>query len=68
MQQGAFQSLSHEHSFNEQNGGTLMTDVLDFRSPLGPLGWIADFLILKPYMNRFLKKRGDLLKQYLESC
>lgn len=67
MTKGAFASLVHEHRFEPQEGGTLMIDILDFRSPLGPFGALFDRLFLAGYMRRFLIKRGLALKAEAES-
>jgi len=65
---GAFQSLCHEHRFVEINGGaaTLMRDRLEWTSPLGLLGKLADALFLKRYMLRFLATRNRNLKAIIE--
>jgi ligand-binding SRPBCC domain-containing protein len=39
---GLFATWRHEHLFEEREGGTLMTDVVDYRSPLGPIGSAVD--------------------------
>lgn len=68
MTQGAFQSLTHRHEFAlDREGGTRMTDVLEFTSPLGLLGRLADRLFLERYMRRFLEGRNRGLKRIAES-
>jgi ligand-binding SRPBCC domain-containing protein len=66
---GAFQSLRHEHWFTEINNGagTLMRDRLEWISPLGVLGKLADALFLKRYMLRFLVTRNRNLKAIAEA-
>jgi ligand-binding SRPBCC domain-containing protein len=66
MQKGAFKRLRHTHEFQETPGGTLMIDTLDFASPFGALGAIADRLFLRRYMQRFLKRRSQALKRMAE--
>lgn len=66
MQQGAFKAMRHEHHFEPASGGTLMRDVFIFTSPLGVLGQLADALVLKNYLRRFLVQRGAVLKQTAE--
>lgn len=63
---GAFQSLHHTHRFTEIDGGTLMRDRLEWTSPLGLLGKLADLLFLKRYMQRFLVIRNRNLKAIAE--
>ncbi len=64
---GAFQSLRHEHRFTSIPTGTLMRDRLEWTSPLGPLGKLADALLLKRYMLRFLAIRNRNLKAIIEA-
>jgi len=67
MIRGAFKSLRHEHIFETlPSGDCRMTDVMEFESPLGFLGRIADSLVLKGYMTAFIRKRGDALKKLAE--
>lgn len=63
---GAFHSLYHRHEFTEIGGGTLMRDRLEWTSPLGVLGEIADTLFLKRHMLRFLVTRNRNLKAVIE--
>ena len=46
---------------------TLMVDVVEFRSRFGPLGEIADLLVLERYMARLLRRRNAWLKAALEA-
>ncbi len=64
---GAFQSLYHRHEFTVVPGGTLMRDRLEWTSPLGVLGKIADALFLHRYMLRFLVTRNRNLKTMIEA-
>lgn len=66
MVRGAFRSLRHIHAFKPVEGGTIMTDTLEFSAPLGPLGWLAERLILKRYMERLIRRRAETLKQIAE--
>jgi ligand-binding SRPBCC domain-containing protein len=62
MLKGAFHSFVHDHYFEATAGGTKMTDVLTFASPLGFLGAIADRLILAAYLRRMLTARNEVIK------
>ena len=64
---GAFQSLRHLHTFVAVGDKTLMRDRLEWVSPLGILGVIADKLVLERYMTRFLVIRNRNLKAYAEN-
>ncbi|MCI4669050.1 MAG: SRPBCC family protein [Bacteroidia bacterium] len=67
MEKGIFDSFKHEHIFKQMEGQVLMVDVFDYSSPLGILGKFADFLFLKNYMEKLLKKRNEVIKQFAES-
>jgi ligand-binding SRPBCC domain-containing protein len=67
MTQGAFSSMAHDHRFESLGGATVMSDHFLFKSPMGPLGAIADQLFLKNYMARFLEERALILKATAES-
>jgi ligand-binding SRPBCC domain-containing protein len=67
MLRGVFKSFVHDHYFEEQSDGrTLMRDVLRFVAPLGPLGWVAEMLVLRRYMTTFLMERNVLIKRVAE--
>ncbi|GAB1490008.1 hypothetical protein MASR2M8_24650 [Opitutaceae bacterium] len=67
MLQGAFAMMRHDHTFTERDGQTVMIDRFEFRSPLGPLGWLIDRVFLTGYMKRFLEQRNAILKRLAES-
>lgn len=66
MVRGAFASYVHDHFFDAVDGGTVMRDVLEFRSPLGVLGRIVDRVILARYMERLLQQRNEMIKSSVE--
>lgn len=66
MIKGAFHSFVHDHYFEPCPDGTVMKDVLTFRSPLGPLGALVDWLVMTRYVTRMLTRRNDVLKSILE--
>jgi hypothetical protein len=49
------------------SAGTVMIDILDFQSPLGPLGLLVDKLFLGSYIRQFLEERGKALNAIAES-
>lgn len=58
---GPFASWRHEHRFEVRDDGTLMIDVVDYRSPLGPLGSLVDWIRLERYMVELLQRRNEFL-------
>jgi ligand-binding SRPBCC domain-containing protein len=62
---GPFERWWHEHRFEETDGTTTMTDIVEFNSPLGPLGKLIDTLVLTRYMTRLLAQRNRWLVEAL---
>ena len=68
MLRGAFRSMQHDHYFRAlEDGFTEMRDDFRFSAPLGPLGWIAEQLVLRSYMRNLLVERNAIIKQVAES-
>jgi len=67
MVAGPFKSLRHEHHFNPVDDQTSMIDIVQIQASLGPLGWIAERLILDWYMYRLVERRGIELKRIAEA-
>ncbi len=67
MEKGIFKRFKHEHIFKESEGKTLMIDILNYESPLGVFGKIADKLFLEQYMKSLLEKRNETIKAFAES-
>ncbi|HET6387453.1 MAG TPA: SRPBCC family protein [Armatimonadota bacterium] len=65
--EGAFHSMRHCHEFIPRGQGTLMRDIVQWKSPMGVLGIIADSLSLKRYMRNLITKRGQQLKHLIEA-
>ena len=69
MLRGAFKSMQHDHYFTKlpvragEPPQTEMRDVFRFAAPLGPLGLIAERLLLAPYMSAFLRERNATIQQ-----
>lgn len=66
MQRGAFKSFVHDHFFAFDDGITTMTDVLAFSAPFGPLGVIAEKLVLRRYLQRLLTARAEVIRAAVE--
>lgn len=66
QERGPFRRFRHEHRFEAADDGTLMTDRWEHRSPLGPLGWLVDRLVLGRYMRSLLETRNRALKTEAE--
>lgn len=67
MVRGAFHSFDHDHFFEHDQGVTTMQDRFQYKSPLGSLGRLADFLFLKRYMERLLRTRAGVIRSAAEA-
>lgn len=70
MVKGSFRRLDHDHSFEQagaDGAGTIMRDVFDFTSPLGPVGWIVNRVFLTNYMRSLLEGRNRTIKEAAET-
>lgn len=66
MVSGAFKRFKHEHIFTTESNTTIMTDIFDYTSPYGYIGFMADALFLKRYMTAFLAERNAIVKVFAE--
>ncbi|MBC6110590.1 cell division protein [Pedobacter fastidiosus] len=62
MIKGPFLKLHHKHQFKTVGLKTEMTDIFEFKAPLGILGWLAERLFLKRYLEKLLIERNKVIK------
>ena len=67
QEQGPFRTFRHRHTFSAIPGGTLMVDEWEHEAPFGPIGWLADRLVLGRYMRRLLEIRNATIRREAES-
>jgi ligand-binding SRPBCC domain-containing protein len=65
MVRGPFASFRHEHNFQRDGEGTVMTDTVTLRMGLGPIGPVAD-IVAAAYLRRLLRLRNAAIKQGAE--
>jgi ligand-binding SRPBCC domain-containing protein len=66
---GPFKRWHHAHHFqSDGRGGTMMSDVVDFAAPFGPLGTAAEILALRRYMPMLIRVRNQHVKQVAETA
>lgn len=63
---GPFRRLRHTHTFTATGGGTLVTDVVEWTAPAGPLGALAGALVLHRHMLGIVTARNAHLKRRAE--
>jgi ligand-binding SRPBCC domain-containing protein len=54
---GPYRIFRHTHEFWSVEGGTLMIDRLEFDVGWGPVGWLAQRLVVRPLLNRIFEHR-----------
>lgn len=67
QKRGPFRSFRHEHLFRPSGAATVMIDRIEFRAPFGPIGTIAERLLLGRYLQHLIETRNDYLKQQIEA-
>ena len=67
MVKGPFRYFRHDHTFTQQDQGTLMVDRVEFASPVPVLGLGADIFVLRNYLKRLLHIRNLSFKEAAES-
>jgi ligand-binding SRPBCC domain-containing protein len=66
MVSGTFASFRHLHEFIAEGDAVLMRDTVTWRSPLGPLGVVADRWFVERHLREFLTRRQAELKRCAE--
>lgn len=61
---GLFKSFHHKVKFEDHGGGeTLVTDLADYKLPLGIIGHLVDDLFLKEEIEKIIVRRHERLKE-----
>jgi 8-oxo-dGTP diphosphatase len=63
---GPAASLAHTTTLHEQDGGTVLHDEIVWRSPLGPLGRVADAVLVRRLIARMLAARAEVYRRRAE--
>lgn len=58
---GPFRRFRHVHEFTEDSGGTVMVDRIEFEAPFGPIGRLAEKLVLARYLQELIDQRNQHL-------
>ncbi|HEU4522327.1 MAG TPA: SRPBCC family protein [Thermoanaerobaculia bacterium] len=66
MVEGAFRWLRHVHEFQPAGSATVMIDRLEWQSPLGVIGKLADALFVERHMAWFVRTKQARLKEIAE--
>lgn len=60
---GPYRMWHHEHHFEEKEGGIVMIDIVSYKIPLGFLGYIAHFLLVKKQLKGIFEYRQKVLDE-----
>ncbi|HYO81941.1 MAG TPA: SRPBCC family protein [Bryobacteraceae bacterium] len=55
----------HRHTFEETEGGTIVRDHVDYALPLGPLGAIANRLVVKRQLSQIFAYRQSKIRELI---
>jgi ligand-binding SRPBCC domain-containing protein len=67
MVSGRFRRFEHDHYFSERDGVTIMRDVIEFASPLGPIGRVVDVVLMGRYLRKLIALRNQVIKRAAEA-
>jgi ligand-binding SRPBCC domain-containing protein len=66
QESGPFKSWRHEHDFERiDEKTTRVLDRVTYRVPFGPIGWIADFLLVRRRVRAMFRFRREVLRKLI---
>jgi ligand-binding SRPBCC domain-containing protein len=63
---GSFKSFRHEHHFKPIDNGTLLIEVLEYEPAFGAAGRLADGMLIRSFLKKYLEAKNRMIKQYAE--
>jgi ligand-binding SRPBCC domain-containing protein len=64
---GPYRVWRHEHTFTPAGGGrTLMRDRVEYSLPLGPLGLVADLVLVRRDLRRIFDHRAESVARFIK--
>jgi ligand-binding SRPBCC domain-containing protein len=67
MMEGRFKSFRHQHTFIEEDGSTIMEDMIQYETPFNIFGKLFDRFVLKNYLTSFIQERNQFIKGLAEN-
>lgn len=61
---GPYRMWHHEHHFEAQSGGVLMTDLVSYKLPFGMIGRLAHFIFIRKQLQLIFEFREKSLERY----
>ncbi len=62
QEKGPYRAWWHEHAFRAAGPSTVMEDRVCYAPPFGPLGRLADRLLIVPALRRIFRHRADVIR------
>jgi uncharacterized protein (TIGR01777 family) len=62
QEKGPYRVWHHRHSFAADGHRTIMDDVVRYSPPLGPLGRLANRVLIAPTLRRIFQYRADVIR------
>jgi ligand-binding SRPBCC domain-containing protein len=59
---GPYALWHHTHTFREENGATVIEDVVRYALPFGPLGWLAHRLFVRRRLEAIFAYRTNVIE------
>lgn len=63
QERGPYRAWWHEHRFTEHDGKTIMEDTVHYAPPFGPIGTIANRLVVEPMLRQIFGYRRAAVRQ-----
>jgi len=60
---GPYSKWEHTHRFISIQGGTLMTDEVIYKAPMGPIGYVVNEIMIKKDVSTIFKFRNKKIKE-----
>ena len=64
---GPYTFWHHKHFIKKTENGVVMEDIVDYKLPLGPLGWLAHVLFVRAKVKQIFDYREKALNEIFNS-
>lgn len=64
---GPYTFWHHKHFIKKTESGVVMEDIVDYKLPLGPLGWLAHVLFVRAKVKQIFDYREKALNEIFNS-
>ena len=64
---GPYTFWHHKHFIKKTSNGVIMEDIVDYKLPLGPLGWLAHKLFVRKKVKQIFDYREKALNEIFNS-